>query len=132
VVRVASDALTVNTPIWILGDSAHDILDWHDHLLAAGVMPIAPYNPRNTDDSKDIEYRIEDQITEHSKDVQLKRSLMDETYNNRTVEPTNDAIKHCGLGRVHARTEVFLALCLRLVVAITNHERDNEPGCKKL
>jgi len=30
------------------------IVDWHDHLLAAGVVPVAPYNPRNTDDPKDI------------------------------------------------------------------------------
>jgi len=45
--------------MWMLGDSAYDVLDWHDHLLAAGVVPIAPYNPRNTDDPKDIEYRVE-------------------------------------------------------------------------
>ena len=30
------DALAVDTPIWVLGDSAYDILDWHDYLLAAG------------------------------------------------------------------------------------------------
>ncbi len=137
--RVTRDALAVDTPIWMLGDSAYDILNWHDHLLAAGVVPIAPYNPRNTDDPKDIEYRVEDRIEERSEDVQLKQSILDETYNNRTgVERTNDAVKDCGLGhvrargRVHARTEVFLALCLRLVVAITNYERGNEPGYEKL
>ncbi|WEL28118.1 Transposase, IS5 family (plasmid) [Haloferax volcanii] len=131
--------IAVGTPIWMLGDSAYDILDWHDHLLAAGVVPIAPYNPRNTDDPKDIEYRVEDRIEEHSEDVQLKRSILDETYNNRTeVERTNDAVKDCGLGRgrargrVHARTEVFVALCLRLAVAITNYERGNAPGGEKL
>ena len=43
--RVTRDALAVDTPIWMLGDSAYDILDWHDHLLAAGVVPVAPYNP---------------------------------------------------------------------------------------
>jgi hypothetical protein len=102
-------------------------------------VPIAPYNPRNTDDPKDIEHRVEDRIEEHTEDVQLKQSILDETYNNRTgVERTNDAVKHCGLGqvrargRVHARTEVFLALCLRVVIAITNDERENEPGCEKL
>ncbi len=119
----------------MLGDSAYDILDWHDHLLAAGVVPIAPYNPRNTVDPKTIEYRIEDRITEHSKDVQLNQSILDETYNNRTgVERTNESVKDCGLGhvrargRVHARAQVFLALCLRLVVAITNYERGDNPG----
>jgi len=137
--RVTRDALAVDTPIWMLGDSAYDILDWHDHLLAAGVVPIAPYNPRNTDDPLDIEYRVEDRIEEHTEDVQLKQSILDETYNHRTgVERTNDAVKDCGLGhvrargRVHARTEVFLALCLRLVVAITNFERGDDPGREKL
>jgi len=50
------------------------------------------------------------------------------------VERTNDAVKDCGLGhvrargRVHARAQVFLALCLRLVIAITNDERGDNPG----
>jgi hypothetical protein len=139
VMRVTCDALAVDTPIWMLGDSAYDLLDWHDHLLAAGAVPIAPYNPRNTDDPLDIEYRVEDRIEEHSEDVQLKQSILDETYNHRTgVERTNDAVKDCGLGhvrargRVHARTEVFLALCLRLVVAITNFDRGDDPGREKL
>ncbi len=122
----------------MLGDSAYDILDCHDHLLAAGVVPIAPYNPRNTDDPKDNEYRVEDRIEEHSEDVQLKQSILEETYNHRTgVEQTNDAVKDYGLGhvrgrRVDARTEVFVALCLRLVVAITNYERGYDPGREKL
>ena len=133
--RVTRDALAVETPIWMLGDSAYDTLDWHDYLLGAGVVPIAPYNARNTDDPLDIEYRVEARIEEHSKDVQLKRSTLDETYNHRTrVERTNDAVKNCGLGhvrargRVHARTQVFLSLCLRLVIAITNYERGDNPG----
>lgn len=102
-------------------------------------MPVAPYNPRNTDEPLDIEYRVEDQIEEHSEDLQLKQSVLEETYNRRTqVERTNDAVKDCGLGhvrargRVHARAQVFLALCLRLVVAITNDERGDNPGREML
>ncbi len=53
--------------------------------------------------------------------------------NHRTgVERTNDAVKDCGLGHVHARTEVFLALCLRIVIAITNYERGHDPGREML
>jgi len=133
--RVTRDALAVAKPIWMVGDSAYDTLEWHDHLLAAGVVPLAPYNARNAADPKDIEYRVEDRIEKHSKEVQLKQSTLDETYNRRTgVERTNDAVKDCGLGRthargrVHARAQVFLALCLRLVVAITNYERGDNPG----
>ena len=68
-----------------------------------------------------------------------RSSILDETYNHRTgVERTNDAVKDCGLGHVrtrgcvHARTEVFVALCLQLVVAITNDEQGDDPGCEKL
>jgi len=41
----------------MLGDSVYDILDWHDYLLATGVVPVVPCNPRNTDEPKNIEYR---------------------------------------------------------------------------
>jgi len=123
--RVTRDALAVAKPIWMVGDSAYDTPDWHDHLLAAGVVPVAPYNARNTDEPKDIEYRVEDCIEQHGEDIQLKQSTLDETYNRRTdVERTNEPVKDCGLGR----TQVFLALCLRLVVAITNYERGDNPG----
>jgi hypothetical protein len=60
---------------------------------------------------------------------------LDKTYNRRTgVERTNDSVKDCGLGRtnargrVNARAQVFLSLCPRLVVAITNYERGDNPG----
>ena len=133
--RVTRDALAVAHPIWMVGDSAYDTLDWHDFLLTAGVVPVAPYNPRNTDDPLEIEYRVEARIENHGEDVQLKQSVLDETYNRRSqVERTNEAVKDCGLGRaasrgrVHARAQVFLALCLRLVVAITHEERGDNPG----
>ena len=133
--RVTRDALAVAKPVWMVGDSAYDTLHWHDHLLGAGVVPVAPYNARNTGDPKDIEYRVEDRIEQHGEDVQLKQSTLDETYNRRTgVERTNESVKGCGLGRthargrVHSRAQVFLALCLRLVVAITNYEQEDNPG----
>ncbi len=96
--RVTKDALAVDTPIWMLGDSAYDVLEWHDFLLSQ-VVPIAPYNPRNTDDPLDIEYRVEDRIDEHAEDISLKQSVLAGTYDHRTqVERTNEACKDCGLG----------------------------------
>jgi len=57
--------------------------------------------------SLDIEYKVEDRIKEHSKDVKLKQSTLDETYNRRTgVERTNDGVKDCGLRHVCARGRV--------------------------
>jgi len=133
--RVTCDALAVEKPIWMLGDSAYDTLGWHDHLLAAGVVPVAPYNARNTDDPKDIEYRVEARIDEHSEDVQAeaidaRRDVQPPEWSRTNQRRRQD----CGLGhvrargRVHARAQVFLALCLRLVIAITNDERGDNPG----
>ena len=63
--RTTCDALAVAKPMWMVGDSAYDTLDWHNHLLTAGVVPVAPYNARNTEDPKDIKYRVEDRIEQH-------------------------------------------------------------------
>jgi hypothetical protein len=57
--RVTRDALAVETPRWMIGDSEFDMLEWHDHLLAQAAVPTAPYNLRNTNDPLDIDYRIE-------------------------------------------------------------------------
>jgi len=87
---------------------------WHDHLLAAGSCQSLRTTHETPTIRKDIEYRVEARIDEHSEDVQLKQSTLDETYNRRSgVERTNDAVKDCGLGhvrargRVHARAQVF-------------------------
>ena len=53
------------------------------HLLAKGVVPVAPYNARNAADPKDIEYSVEDRIAEHSEDIHLGQSTLDETFNRR-------------------------------------------------
>ncbi|GAB7011535.1 hypothetical protein JCM31271_34780 [Halorubrum trueperi] len=78
----------------MVGDSAYDTLEWHDPCGQQVVVPVAPYNPRNTVNPKDIEYRVEDLIEEYSEAVQLKQSTLDETYNRRTgVERTNESVK---------------------------------------
>jgi len=129
------DALAVEQPMLMVGDSAYDTLDWHDHLLAAGVVLVVPYNARNTEDPKGIEYWVEDRIEEHSEDVQPRQSMLDETYNRRTnVERTNELVKDCDLGRVHAlgrvhtRAQAFLTLCLHLIIAIIHYECGDNPG----
>jgi len=136
--RVTRDALAVKQPIWMLGDSVYDILDWHDFLLDAGVVAIAPYNPRNTSEPFDIEYRVENRISQFTEDVTLKRSILAETYERRTqVERTFGACSDCDLGmlrargRVHARVQAYLRLCLRVIVAITNYEQGENPGRTK-
>ena len=120
----------------MLADGAYDLLDWHDHLLEAGAVPIDPYNPRNIDEPLDIEYRDKDCIENLSEDVRLKQSILEEMYNRQSqVERMIGACNDCGLGRevsrgrVHARTQCrcCLALYLRLVAAITNDDRGDNP-----
>ena len=77
--RITRDALPVETPRWMIGDSEFNMLEWHDHLLAQAVVPIAPYNPRNTADPLDIEYRIDERIKEYSDTIRLWRVQLDET-----------------------------------------------------
>ncbi|MFC7251913.1 transposase [Halomicroarcula sp. GCM10025324] len=131
--RVTRDALAVETPRWMIGDSEFDMLEWHDHLLAQAVVPIAPYNPRNTNDPLDIGYRVEERIKEHSDTVHLWQKQLEETYSYRSqVETAIGVCKDLGLGtprvrgRVKVKAHVFLALCLRLAVALANHHRGND------
>lgn len=96
-------------------------------------MPVAPYNPRNTDESLDIEYRIEDQIKGHSDSVHLSERWLDDTNRKRSrIETAIGVCKDLGLGtpqvrgRVRVQSHVFLTLSLRVVVALASHERDND------
>jgi hypothetical protein len=131
--RVTRDALAVDAPRWFLGDSEFDMLGWHDWLLEQSVVPISPYNPRNTDDPPDIEYRVEERIKEHSDTVRLWQRQLEETYAERSrVETAIGVCKDLGLGtprvrgRVRVKSHVFIALCLRLAVALANHHRGND------
>jgi hypothetical protein len=128
--RVTRDALAVEIPRWMVGDSEFDMLEWHDHLLMQAVVPVAPYDPRNTDDPLEIEYRVEDQIKQHSDTVRLWQKQLNKTYDQRSrVETAIGVCKDLGLGtprvrgRVRVKAHVFLTLCLRLAVALANHHR---------
>lgn len=75
------------------------MLGWHDWLLEQSVVPIAPYNPRNTNDPPDIEYRSEERIKEHSNTVRLRQHELNETYTERSrVEKAIGVCKDFGLG----------------------------------
>jgi hypothetical protein len=91
----------------------------------AGVVPVVQYNQRNATDLLDIEYRVEDSIA-------VSEERLDEAYRKRSrIETAIGVCKDLGLGtprvrgRVRFQSHVFIALCLRLAVALTNHERDN-------
>lgn len=133
VMGLTREALTVETPRWMIGDSEFDMLEWHDHLLAQEIVPIAPYNPRNTADPLDIDYRVEERIKEYSDTVRLWQKQLDKTYSYRSqVETAIGVCKDLGLGtprvrgRVRVKTHVFVALCLRLAVALANHHRGHD------
>jgi len=112
--RVTCDALAVEKPIWMLGDSAYDTLAGTTTRWPQGSCQSLRTTHETPTIRKDIEYRVEARIDEHSEDVQLKQSTLDETYNRRSgVERTNDAVKGTAAsghvrarGRVHARAQV--------------------------
>lgn len=137
--RVTCDALAIEKPIWLIGDSVFDILNWHDLLLAQNVVLVAPYNPRNTNDPLDIEYRVESRMKEHFENIGVWQTQLDETYADRLqVENTITVCKDGGLGQGRARDRqmakayAFLSLCLQLVVAITNYEQGGNPSSPNL
>ena len=129
--RVTRDALAVETPRWIVGDLEFDMLDWHDHLLAQSVVPVAPYNPRNTADPLDIDYRVEQRIstarlcvcggTNSKKRIRAVHKLKQRLGSVRIL-----ASEPHVRGRVRIKAHVFLVLCLRLTVALANHHRGND------
>lgn len=113
--RVTREALNVGKPTSMLGDGAFDMQAWHDHLIEEGVVPIAPYNQQNADDPYDIEYRIDQRITEHSDTVRLWPKEFKETYKKRSqVVRTICACKDCGLKppgvRGHVRVKAHILL----------------------
>ncbi len=69
--RVTRDALTVETPRWMVGYSEFDMLEWHDHLLKQTVVPVPRYNPRNTTNPLDIEYCVEERIKEYRTTIRI-------------------------------------------------------------
>ena len=95
------------------------MLNWHDDLIEAGVVPVVPYDPRNTNHPPDTEYHIQKRIKEHSKTV-------------RVCETAIGVCKNLGLGtpkvrgRERANIHVFIALCLCLAIVIANHKRGGD------
>lgn len=73
--------LAFDTPIRMVGDAAFETLYWHNDIIEEAVVSVVTYNPRNTDDPKDIEYAVEDCIDEHNEDARLQRSILE----NRTT-----------------------------------------------
>lgn len=106
------------------------MLGWHNWLLEQSIVPITPYNQRNTADPPDREYRVEERIKDYSDTVRLWQRQLDETYAERSwVETAIGVCKDLGLGipqlrgRVRVKSHVFIALCLHLAVALANHHQ---------
>jgi len=134
--RVTCDALAVEKPIWMLGDSAYDTLGWHDHLLAAGGR--ASRSVQRTKHRRSERHRVQGRSphrrTQRGRSAEAIDARRGRTTagveSNEPTTPSRTAASgtFCARGRVHARAQVFLALCLRLVIAITNDERGDNPG----
>jgi hypothetical protein len=136
---VIRDALQVKKPLVLLGDSGLDIVELQDDLIDDGVLPIIPYNPRNTDVPLEIKYRVEDLVHQRTDKVSLNRKELDSTYPQRNaVENTNNVLKQMGLEDIRVRrwnavkTHTYLILILRLAIAIARYCRDQSCNLRKI
>ncbi|MFB6284273.1 MAG: transposase [Halobacteria archaeon] len=137
--EVAGKALDIKDPVAVVGDSEFDMIKFHDTLISRGVVPVATYNPRNTSDPLKIDYRVEERVQKTADNVTLKPRDLDKFSQDRSqVERTIGACKPCGMAetqvrtRRNAETQVFLSLCLRVLIAITNKKHGENPGKTKL
>ncbi len=96
-------------------------------------MLVEPYNPRNTDDPLDLEYRVEDQIKEHSNTARLYDRHLYKTDSHRSrVETAIGICNDLGLGpvglrgRVRVKSHVFMTHYLQRTISLANHHRRDD------
>jgi len=139
--RVTCDALAVEKPIWMTGDSAirHARLARPPAVFVGkGSCQSIRDNARNTDDPNHIGTGSKPASTTDSEDVLFGGVFAIDARRRRTtavVSRTNQRRRQdCGLGhvrargRVHARAQVFLALCRIVIAQFDNDERGDNPG----
>jgi len=121
-----------NTQIWMLQTAPTTRSAGTTTCWPQGVVPVTPYNARNTDDRKTSSTGSKPASTNTARTLKQKQSTRVED-----VQPpgrqtrTNDAVRTAASGTFapgpRPTSQVFLALCLRLVTTITNDERgDNQ------
>jgi hypothetical protein len=136
---VIHDSMKVKKPRILLADSALDIVELQKQLMDDGILPIIPYNPRNTDEPLDIKYRVEDLVHKRTDKVSFNRKELDSIYTKRNaVENTNNVLKQMGIEDLHVRgwnvvkTQTYLILILRLAIAIARYCRDQDCNLRRI
>ena len=74
----------VEQPIWVLGDRAYDLLDWHNHLLSAGGRAGRSVQP--TQRRRSVRYRVQGRRLHRQVQQQRSAEAIDhgETYDQRS------------------------------------------------
>jgi len=132
--RVTCDALAVEKPIWMLGDSAYDTLAGTTTCWPQGSCqsPVQRTKHRRSERHR-VQGRSPHRRTQRGRSaeaIDARRDVQPPEW-SRTNQRRRQGLRPGTFapgGRVHARAQVFLALCLRLVIAITNDERGDNPG----
>jgi hypothetical protein len=131
--------MQVKKPRVFLGDSGLDIVELQEQLMDDNVLPIIPYNPRNTDVPLDIKYRVEDLVHRRANKVSMNRRELDRTYPQRNaVENTNNVLKQMGLEDIRVRgwhavkSQTYLILILRLAIVIARYCRDQDCNLRRI
>lgn len=136
---VVQDGALVKKPCVLLGDSGLDIVELQEQLMDDYVLPVIPYNPRNTGEPLGIKYRVEDLVKKRTTRVSLNRKDLARIYKKRSaVENTYNVLKQMGLEDLHVRgwnavkTHVFIILILRLAIAIARYWHDQYCNLRRI
>jgi len=116
-----------------MADPEFDVIDLIKDLLNDKILPIIPYNPRNSKEERPIEYRAEKIDEEEHDTVSLNTDELDkECYSKRVfAERTIGKLKELNLeepailGEKHVKTWAYFVMIHRLLTASEKHENDN-------
>jgi len=133
--RVTCDALAVEKPIWMLGDSAYDTLGWHDHLLAAGScqsLRTTHETPtiRKTSSTGSKPASTNTQRGRSAEAIDARRDVQPPEW-SRTNQRRRQGLRPRAFAPEAASTHEHKCssrCAFVLVIAITNDERGDNPG----
>ncbi len=130
---IVSTAVDIKKPTELMADPEFDVVDLIEDLLDDKVLPIIPYNPRNSNEELPIEYRAEKIVDEQQDNVSLNTDELDKEYYSKrvSVERAIGKLKELDLeeppilGKKHVKTWAYFVMIHRLLIALAKHENDD-------
>lgn len=130
---IVSTAVDIKKPTELMADPKFDVVDLIEDLLKDKILPIIPYNPRNSNEELPIEYRVEKIVDEQHDNVTLNTDELDKEYHTKRVyvERAIGKFKELNLEeppilrKKHVKIWGYFVMIHRLLIALAKHENDN-------